>query len=111
MSRPARPWLLAGLLLGITVVVLLTIRFWPKPPTNSIPPEPPLRFADVTDHSGIAFRHFSGATGEKLLPETMGAGVAVIDFDRDGKPDLFFVNGRAWPGHPNPPGGPTTPVL
>ena len=30
----------------------------------------------------------------------MGSGVAVIDFDRDGHPDLFFVNSRAWPGDP-----------
>ena len=67
-------------------------------------PAPPLRvrFVDVTDSSGIHFRHFNGATGRKLLPETMGSGVAVIDFDQDGRPDLFFVNSRAWPGHSLP---------
>src|SRR5205823_2218715 len=38
-------------------------------------------------------------------------GVAVIDFDRDGRPDLFFVNSRPWPGQPAPPGGKPTPAL
>src|SRR5439155_17295002 len=41
------------------------------------------------------------------LPETMGSGVAVLDFDRDGRPDLFFVNSRPWPGQP----GRATPAL
>lgn len=67
-------------------------------------PEPPfrVRYIDVTDASGIRFRHSNGATGRKLLPETMGSGVAVIDFDQDGRPDLFFVNSRSWPGHSAP---------
>ncbi|MFO0804660.1 MAG: CRTAC1 family protein [Gemmataceae bacterium] len=57
-----------------------------------------MQFADVTAAAGIRFTHVNGATGKKLLPETMGGGVAVIDYDRDGKPDLFFANGRPWPG-------------
>lgn len=43
------------------------------------------------------FVHYTGARGEKLLPETMGGGVAVFDYDDDGHQDLFFVNGCAWP--------------
>src|ERR1700677_2178492 len=68
-------------------------------------PVPSVRFTDVTAAAGISFRHFNGATGKKLLPETMGSGVAVLDFDRDGKPDLLFVNSCAWPGCSKPEGG------
>jgi enediyne biosynthesis protein E4 len=62
-------------------------------------PVPKVRFTDITGPAGIRFRHTNGAFGQKLLPETMGAGVGVIDFDDDDKPDLLFVNGRPWPGH------------
>jgi hypothetical protein len=60
----------------------------------------PIAFTDVTASSGIAFRHTSGAFGKKYLPETMGAGVVVIDVDNDGRQDLYFANGKAWPGRP-----------
>jgi hypothetical protein len=63
-------------------------------------PDLPIIFTDVTAQAGITFRHVNGAAGDKLLPETMSGGVAVIDFDRDGWPDLFFVNARPWPGQP-----------
>jgi hypothetical protein len=59
---------------------------------------PAVRFTDITREAGIRFHHHNGATEKKLLPETMGAGVAVLDFDNDGKPDLLFINGRPWPG-------------
>jgi enediyne biosynthesis protein E4 len=61
-------------------------------------PVPLVHFTDVTDSAGIRFHHFNGATGQKLLPETMGSGVAVIDYDHDGYPDLLFVNSCPWPG-------------
>ncbi|HUK49041.1 MAG TPA: CRTAC1 family protein, partial [Terriglobales bacterium] len=35
----------------------------------------------------------------KYLPETMGPGVCVIDYDNDGWPDILFVNSMDWPGH------------
>src|SRR5262249_36338787 len=47
-------------------------------------PVPSVRFTDVTSQAGIKFRHENGLSGKKLLPETMGGGVAVLDFDRDG---------------------------
>lgn len=59
---------------------------------------PRVRFTDVTKPWGIQFAHYNGAFGKKLLPETMGAGVAVLDFDRDGRQDLLFINSCPWPG-------------
>ena len=58
---------------------------------------PEARFTDVTAESGIKFIHQNGAYGEKLLPETMGGGVALFDMDGDGDQDLLFINGTAWP--------------
>ncbi|MBX9628196.1 MAG: CRTAC1 family protein [Gemmataceae bacterium] len=67
-------------------------------------PVPEVRFTDVTGPSGVNFVHTTGAAGQKLLPETMGGGVAVLDYDGDGKPDLLFINGSPWPGHQPKPG-------
>jgi len=67
-----------------------------------------IHFADVTQKAGIHFTHNNGAFGKKYLPETMGPGVAFIDYDNDGWQDLFLVNGTAWPGHP---GRVSTPAL
>src|ERR1700723_22516 len=68
-----------------------------------------IHFRDVTSQAGIHFTHNNGAFGKKWLPETMGPGCAFIDYDNDGYPDIFLVNGDHWPGHPH--GGATTPKL
>ncbi|MDX1672700.1 MAG: CRTAC1 family protein [Balneolaceae bacterium] len=51
----------------------------------------PVVFEDVTDKSGITFRHFTGRRSSQL-PEDMGSGAAWVDFDNDGWLDLFVVN-------------------
>jgi hypothetical protein len=58
-----------------------------------------MRFVDATRTAGLDFRHNSGAYGGKLLPETLGAGCAVFDYDADGWQDILLVNGMDWPGH------------
>jgi hypothetical protein len=52
-------------------------------------------FADATTQAGVRFRHHASRTTQKYLIETMGAGVAWLDYDGDGLLDLFFVNGAA----------------
>jgi enediyne biosynthesis protein E4 len=58
---------------------------------------PQVRFSDITAAAGIDFVHVNGAYGDKLLPESMGGGVAFLDYDADGDQDLFFVNSGYWP--------------
>ncbi len=57
-------------------------------------------FTDINSAAGLRFIHHNGAYGGKLLPETMGGGVAFFDYDNDGYADLLFINSRDWPGHP-----------
>ena len=54
------------------------------------------QFENAAIPAGIAFSHENGATPEKYLPETMGGGVALLDYDADGWVDLFFVNGGSF---------------
>lgn len=54
-------------------------------------------FSDVTEQARIVWRDFSGESPDRFLIETMGGGVAFLDFDRDGFEDLFFVNGGETP--------------
>src|SRR5437016_4574400 len=67
---------------------------------------PTVHFTDITQAAGIRFVHNNGAFGGKYLPETLGPGVAFIDYDNDGYPDILLVNGENWPGH-----GPSTSAL
>jgi hypothetical protein len=55
-------------------------------------------FTDVTGEAGVDFHHHNGATGGLLLPEVIGAGGALFDFDNDGDLDLFAVESGTVPG-------------
>jgi hypothetical protein len=55
-------------------------------------------FEDITAASGIGFAGENGASPEKRMIETMGSGVGVLDYDKDGKLDLIFVSGGGRPG-------------
>ncbi len=106
-------------LLGIAILALLVVAtvFFMRPAKQPAPvvdttpvraPEPvmenaadvpyALKFTDITQQAGIDFVHVNGAYGERLMPETIGAGAAFFDYDNDGDPDLFLVNSRSWEG-------------
>src|SRR5580658_2663935 len=53
----------------------------------------PGNFVDVTDKLGIHFQDHASPTTKKYLLETMGSGVALFDYDNDGRLDIFFANG------------------
>lgn len=59
---------------------------------------PPVWFSDIAPRSRIAYRTNNGVTGRKYFPTPMCGGIAVLDYDRDGRPDLFFSNGARLPG-------------
>lgn len=56
-----------------------------------------LSFEDVTKRANLdAFRHQTGAFGEKWFPETMGSGGGFIDYNGDGHLDILLVGGGVW---------------
>jgi enediyne biosynthesis protein E4 len=85
----------------ILAVASITIPFAvgvASPPKKILAPEPNIlspagRFADLTEKLGIHFRHQASPTSKKYLLETMGSGVALFDYDNDGRLDIFFANG------------------
>jgi hypothetical protein len=81
----------------------------PASPSRPQADIPAAKFTDITRESGVTFTHVNGAYGEKLLPETMGGGVAFFDYDNDGHQDLLFINSTYWPGHA--PEGKPRPTL
>ncbi len=57
----------------------------------------PFRFAEIARNAGIDFVHFSGMTAAKHQPTAHGSGVAVFDYDNDGKLDLYFATATLLP--------------
>jgi hypothetical protein len=89
---------------GLLAAATLLMSYIPGTTVGAAAPSParpsgPIEFRDVTKQAGIHFQHNSGAFGKKYLPETMGSGVCVLDYDNDGWQDILFVNSMDWPGH------------
>jgi enediyne biosynthesis protein E4 len=52
------------------------------------------QLVDITDSTGIKFDHLSSPE-QKYIVESMSGGVALIDYDRDGWPDIYFTNAQS----------------
>ncbi|MFZ1702673.1 MAG: CRTAC1 family protein [Pyrinomonadaceae bacterium] len=61
--------------------------------TTGVPTK--IKFDDATAASGVTFQHVPTRTDNKYMPEVLGSGVAIADFNRDGAPDIFLVNSGA----------------
>jgi len=59
------------------------------PPAGSL-------FREAAAETGLRFQHFIGSTGEFFMPEIMGAGVALLDYDNDGDLDVYLIQGSAF---------------
>jgi hypothetical protein len=79
-------------ILGAVLLLLLPAsRLLNIGPTNISAATPQVRFTDITEAAGITFRHVASPE-KKYIVESMSGGVALIDYDNDGDPDIYFVN-------------------
>src|SRR4029077_16197259 len=89
----------ARVLAVCAAIALIALRATTGGQPQNKAPAPRIRFEDITAAAGIRFTHNNGAFGKKWLPETMGSGVAFLDYDNDGWQDVLLVNGADWPTH------------
>ena len=77
------------ILLALAALTLLHCGNGPNSGAN----EQTLLFREAASETGLEFHHFPGATGHFYLPEIMGPGVALLDFDGDGDLDVYLLQG------------------
>jgi tetratricopeptide (TPR) repeat protein len=86
--RPAPGQTLADLLADLAPITVAA---------KSSPPSLALSFVDDADRAGLTFVYNNGRSTERQLPETMGCGVALLDYDGDGWLDVYVVQGGPFP--------------
>jgi hypothetical protein len=100
---------LATLAVAAVAIAVALSRLVPRAEAPGGPP--PARFTDVTAEAGITFIHDSGGREDAPTPTTLSGAVAFLDYNNDGRPDLFFASGTSWPWTPSAMGGPPTCAL
>ncbi len=93
-------FLTCAALIGLPPVALVAQQTPSKSP-ETLPV--PASFTDSAAAKGVNFTAVASHTSKKYLMETMGSGVALLDYDNDGRLDIFFVNGAPI-ADPTPPG-------
>jgi hypothetical protein len=66
-------------------------------PTSPAPPDEPPWFEDVTEQLGLHFIHDPGPAGTYFMPQQVGSGSAIFDFDNSGRPGIYLLQ-NAGPG-------------
>lgn len=87
----------------LLICPLITAPVWLKPaPARSDKVEPIAEFQDLAHKAGLtATNVFGGKHSSTYILESTGTGVAIFDYDNDGWPDIFFVNGTTLEGFPS----------
>jgi len=68
---------------------------------SSVPSPPKISFVDIAERAGLTAKMvFGGEHAKKYIVESTGSGVAFVDYDNDGWPDIFLVNGTTLGGFP-----------
>jgi hypothetical protein len=80
-----------GLLVAFLALLGPSVRLLGQQVPGAPPPAPLPQLVDITDSTGIKFEHLS-SSDKKYIAESMAGGVALIDYDRDGLPDIYFTN-------------------
>jgi len=82
------------------VFCALGILFWDAPGWCAAPakPQSTILLKDVTKETGITFVHTDGSSGQYYIAETVASGLALFDYNSDGKTDIYFLTGGALKG-------------
>jgi hypothetical protein len=80
--------------IALVVTVLFGIRLVAF--VSAAQQEHSVRFTNIAAEAKINFKHENGATPQKYMPETMAGGSIILDYNNDGWPDIFFVNGGSF---------------